>query len=344
MRAIGHVFPVTDKRHVVITPSLILLGQIIGQTPIRSIKDIIKGLYCSSLMIEYTREAKRLPTEALSFISGAINLFSIDTTTALKSPVPSFVSAMKFEEMNGLRDNVIDNFSDDTSYYLSLERENMERRSTSVAILHSSLDLVAKTLDIYSSTLGDAQVEVFEQITKAVLNLKPNNKNSNLPEKLGNIIRTTAAKLSSHLKLDAPRVPLTRRSAAKASELAIQSLAPRMEDPNKYTMARDKGKTRMQAERDKIRREYKREHKAVSRELRLDAAFIETERRKQKEQSDTKAREARNKNYAWMEEEQATMNQQVAQGGGLLKGGGIGAARSKAASGTLGIKKGGKIR
>ena len=109
-------------------------------------------------------------------------------------------------------------------------------------------------------------------------------------------------------------------------------------------MAKDKGKTRMQAERDKLRREYKREHKAVSRELRLDAAFIENERRKQKEKSDSKAREARHKNYAWMEQEQATMNQQVAPGGGLLKGGGIGAGKRLAASGKLGIKKGGKLR
>ena len=44
-----------------------------------------------------------------------------------------------------------------------------------------------------------------------------------------------------------------------------------------------------------------------------------------------------------MEQEQATMNQQVAQGGGLLKGGGTGAARIKAKSGKIGIKRGGKF-
>jgi nucleolar protein 14 len=37
------------------------------------------------------------------------------------------------------------------------------------------------------------------------------------------------------------------------------------------------------------------------------------------------------------------MNQQVAQGGGLLSGGGMGAARAKAKSGKMGIKKGGKL-
>ena len=340
----GHVFPVTDKRHVVITPSIILLGQIIGQTPLRSLKDIVRGIYCSSLMIEFTKEAKRLPTEALSFLAGVINLYSKEASNSSNTPVPTFLSAQKFIDIKQLRENLMNNFDDETVYCLSLEREKMENDSASIAIFKAALQLVNKSLTLYCDSIGDAQTEVFEQITKAVLNLNLGSKEKKFPEALVKEVRNTAEILYRKLKIDETRVPLSRRSTAKASELAIQSLAPRMEDPNKYSMAKDKGKTRMQAERDKIRREYRREHKAVSRELRLDAAFIETERRKQKELSDAKARAARNKNYAWLEQEQATINQQVAQGGGLLKGGGIGAARSKAASGKLGIKKGGKFR
>ncbi len=45
-------------------------------------------------------------------------------------------------------------------------------------------------------------------------------------------------------------------------------------------MSKYKGKSALQAEHDRHRREYKRKHKAAMRELRLDNAFIETERRK----------------------------------------------------------------
>ncbi len=340
----GHIFPVTDKRHIVITPSLILLGQIIGQTPIRSPSDIVRGIYCSGLMIEFTREAKRLPTEALSFLASVINLYSDVEDVSLRSPVPSFSSALKFHSLKQLRNNMIENFDEETSYSLSLERDKMTSEATPIAILLGTLRLVKKSTDYFCGSMGDAQREVFDLITKAVLNLNPGNKRSRFPEVIAKEVRNTARALHENLKIDEARQPLLRRSAAKASEIAIKSLAPRMEDPDSYSMAKDKGKTRMQAERDKLRREYRREHKAVSRELRLDASFIETERRKQKDLSDSKAREARNKNYAWLEQEQATMNQQVAQGGGLLKGGGIGAARSKARTGKLGIKKGGKFR
>jgi nucleolar protein 14 len=143
--------------------------------------------------------------------------------------------------------------------------------------------------------------------------------------------------------MDKKRQPLQRRKGASAKDLAIKTLAPRMEDPSRYSMSKDKGKSALQAEHDRHRREYKREHKAAMRELRLDNAFIESERRKAKSEADNKAKEKRHKNYAWLEQEQATINQQVRLGGGLLKGGGIGAAKAKARQGKLGIKKGGKF-
>jgi nucleolar protein 14 len=116
-----------------------------------------------------------------------------------------------------------------------------------------------------------------------------------------------------------------------------------MEDPSKYSMSKDKGKDAKQAAIDRARREFKREKKAVSRELRLDATIIENERRQEKDRKGTAAREKRQKNFAWLENEQATMNQQVRLGGGLLKGGGVGAAKAKVATAKLGIKKGGRF-
>ena len=140
------------------------------------------------------------------------------------------------------------------------------------------------------------------------------------------------------------RSPLQRRGRASASEVAIKTLAPRMEDPTKYSMSKDKGKKSIQAAIDRTRREYKREHKAISRELRMDGAFIETERRNEQSKQENKARAKRQKNFAWLEGEQATMNQQVRLGGGLIKGGGTGLARAKVATGKMGIKKGGRFK
>jgi nucleolar protein 14 len=76
----------------------------------------------------------------------------------------------------------------------------------------------------------------------------------------------------------------------------------------------------------------------------MDGAFVETERRSEQSKRENKARAKRQKNFAWLEGEQATMNQQVRLGGGLIKGGGTGLARAKVATGKMGIKKGGRFK
>ena len=60
LRALGHIFPVTDKRHYVVTPAILLLGQMISHTPLLSRKDLVFGTMCCGLLIQYTREAKRI--------------------------------------------------------------------------------------------------------------------------------------------------------------------------------------------------------------------------------------------------------------------------------------------
>ena len=68
LRALGHIFPVTDRRHQVLTPAMILLGQIFAQTSVMSADDLVSGLMCSGLIIEYSREAERVvPDRGSSF-------------------------------------------------------------------------------------------------------------------------------------------------------------------------------------------------------------------------------------------------------------------------------------
>jgi nucleolar protein 14 len=286
MRALPHIFPSTDKRHAVVSPALILLGQILVQTPVKTQYDVVIGLFCSGLMLEYTKDAKRLPPESLVFLAGVLRLFADDSEEALaNSPLPSFGTSNS-ELGNSLRKQ-LSRFRGKECVPLSLEKS-----------------------------------QILSEVMKALLCIDGSNKDLPLPASIKTAIAETAHAASKTCPSGTRRRPLQRRKAASAKELAIKTLAPRMEDPDRYNMSKDKGKSHLQAQHDRQRREYKREHKAAMRELRIDNAFIENERRKTKDEADGKAREKRHKNFAWMEMEQATMNQQVRLGGGLLSGGG----------------------
>ncbi|KAL7522323.1 hypothetical protein ACHAWX_007014 [Stephanocyclus meneghinianus] len=342
MRALPHIFPSTDKRHAIVTPALLLLGQIIVQTPVKSEYDVVIGLFCSGLMMEYTKDAKRLAPEAVAFLAGVLRLFADDGGVALaRSPLPSFGPGNKDLGLD-LRKK-LSATRDKNTVRFSIEKSHIESNCCASAILHFTLHLVKQSINVFGKTDGGSEREIFSEIMKALLCIDGSRRDLPLPVIIKNAIAETARTASTTCASEDKRTPLQRRKKASAKELAVKTLAPRMEDPDRYSMSKDKGKSQMQAEHDRHRREFKREHKAAMRELRLDSTFIENERRKAKEEADGKARAQRHKNYAWMETEQATMNQQVRLGGGLLSGGGVGAAKIKARSGKLGIKKGGKF-
>ncbi|KAG7347806.1 Nop14-like family protein [Nitzschia inconspicua] len=340
LRALGHIFPVTDRRHYVVTPAILLLTEITAHTPILSRYDVVMGVLCSGLLLEYTKEAKRVVPEALSFIASTIRLFSSDpgrfTNPALEAAHKLPFSQCLRKDLNGSKSRKTDPVP-----MLSLEKNIIEDSSASdysAAVLSTCMTLIEKCTTTFKAAFPAAsEQELLYDVSSSMLTLRPKSFSSELQKKVSTTVSLIAEVCSSE------RAPLQRRGRASAGEMAIKTLAPRMEDPTRYSMSRDKGKKSVQAAIDRTRREYKREHKAITRELRMDGAFIETERRKEQAVKENKARAKRQKNFAWLEGEQASMNQQVRQGGGLIKGGGTGLARAKVATGKMGIKKGGRF-
>ena len=340
LRALGHIFPVTDRKHHVVTPAILLLGQMVAHTPILSMYDLTLGVFCAGLLLEYTKEAKRVAPEAMGFLSGVIRMFAPSDDSSHLA-VPSLDGARRLEAFESLRERLSANKNDSKLELpaLSLERESIfdEEYNMPAAILAAALTIVERTAtNIAGSFSVPSEQELFAEISESLVSLRANEKA--FPKALQRKVASTVACVAK-ICPSGGRRPLTRRAGLSIQEAAVKSLAPRMQDPNKYSMSKDKGKKSVQAAIDRTRREYKREHKAISRELRMDGAFIENERRRDKERKDSNARTKRQKNFAWLEGEQAAMNQQVRQGGGLLKGGGTGLARAKVATAKMGMKK-----
>lgn len=338
LKASSAIFPGTDKRHYVATPVNLFLGQILSQTPIMSSYDIVLGILCCGLLLENGIEAKRVAPEALGFLSGVIRLFS---NSPGQFPLPCFESAYHIPDLQTLRSSLQENkggISDMPSLKIERDFVSTNNQLVSLAILGTCLQVIDSfATGLQGSFNPSAEPELFGEVSQSLLTLRP----KDLPTVLKQKLVATASSLADLCPVT--RVPLRRQAEKNDDTLGLKTLAPRMEDPERYTMSKDFGKKSVQVAIDRTRREYKREHKSISRELRIDAAFIENDRRLEQTKRDSKAQAKRQKNFAWLEGEAATLNQQVAQGGGLLKGGGMGAAKAKAASGKLGIKKGGKF-
>jgi len=343
LRALGHIFPVSDRRHPVVTPAMLLLGDFVAHTPIQSMYDLVMGTMCAGLLVEYTKEAKRVVPESLAFFAAVIRLYAPDSAKSPNLfPQPSLSAASLEEPFLLLRSKLL-NYNEKELPRLSLCQKDIDNDATAVAVLAAVLHIVESIASNLAGTLSSAEPECFAEITNSLLDLHPKSKRKPFPQPLQKKIAATVTAVSKACQHEDLRMPLQRRPAPTAKETAIKTLAPRLENPERFSFSKDKKKDPTQAALDRTRREVKREHKAISRELRLDANLVEETRRQDKDRKDSAARDRRHKAFAWLEGEQAAMNQQVRQGGGLLQGGGTGAARAKARSGKLGIKKGGKF-
>lgn len=343
LRALGHIFPVSDRRHPIVTPALLLLGEFVAHTPVESMYDLVMGTMCAGLLVEYTKEAKRVVPESLAFFASVIRLFAPDSAKLPEMfPQPSLGAASSQEPFLSLRSKVLA-YDGIELPLLSLCRKDIENDKTAVAILTAALHIVEGMVTNLAGSMMSAETECFFEITKSLLELQPKSKKKSFPQPLQKKIAAAVTAISEACQHDNDRLPLQRRPAPSVRDTAIKTLAPRLENPERYSFSKDKKKDPTQAALDRTRREVKREHKAISRELRLDAALVEETRRQEKDKKDSAARAKRHKAFAWLEGEQAAMNQQVRQGGGLLQGGGTGAARAKARTGKLGMKKGGKF-
>lgn len=71
LRVIGIIWPTSDMRHPVISPARLLMGAYLGLCRIRSFGDVIRGLFLSSLFLQYELLSKRFVPEAINFVVNA---------------------------------------------------------------------------------------------------------------------------------------------------------------------------------------------------------------------------------------------------------------------------------
>jgi len=340
-RLIGHVFPVTDYKHAIVTPTLILMGQCLGQANVRKIWDVAKGLVICGIGLGFVTETKRVLPEVVGFVSGVIRLFSERKgSKTIKGgwkggggfEIPTLSGAEKSVHMKDIRSCVMK--TEDLGKDDLLIDFNQGRKEVVTSVLNLALRLAGQILELYGTS---SNVDLVKRLGLSVELLNQDPVGGKIMKKK---IRQLYDKFSAvRDAAAAPRKPLFI-VGPKINDLAVKSLHPKIEDVDTYKITKDKGKEKKKAERDKLQRQYKRESKAAARELRLDGQFIEQKRREEKNKTVNKGRDERNRNFAWMEGEAAILNQQVRQGGGLMSGGGVGAAKSKARTNKIGrIKK-----
>ncbi|CAG2240436.1 NOP14 [Mytilus edulis] len=76
LKLVAVLFPTSDFRHPVTTPTMLFICQMLAQTPVNHERDVAVGLFLCNLCLEYIYLSRRFVPEAINFLHGLLYLAS----------------------------------------------------------------------------------------------------------------------------------------------------------------------------------------------------------------------------------------------------------------------------
>lgn len=271
-KLISLLYPTSDFRHPITTPSMIFMTEILTTCRFNDAYSISRGLFVTTLLLEYTILSKRLVPSAINFLRGILYLSANVTVLNPIQVVPPFRLH---------KDSKILNLEEDCSK-MDVEGKMAARDFTLTEInndfkircLSTSLGILKEFFDYFNDI--EAQVYLFEPHLKLVgridLDLYP----AKVANRANQIIKYMRAGLEVKTF-----TPLTRE---KKRPKALRLYEPDIQEV--FTGSKSAKLSREQAESQRLKTKYKKEMKGALREIRRDKSYIGSVKIRQKIHSD----------------------------------------------------------
>ncbi|ETV92662.1 hypothetical protein H310_13105 [Aphanomyces invadans] len=299
LRVALSVFPITDLRHNVVSPIELVLGQCLSRATLESPDHVRRALFCVGLSLHITEKKSKFMPELVHCLHEILALVHSHDDDWFVAPLKAFVKSK----------------STDFPSLALHAGDQTDPAQVSAAIFHSTLTSIRLAATQYASLASF--VELFASIHTLLSQLKA----KMLKAHAESTVALLMEKMEASLK---QRRPLRLQAHAPT---VLPTFVPRFDE--NYAMRKDKTMERDRAQLKQLQRQVKRERKGASRELKRDAAFLSRQRAEEQKtwraEKDAKQKEIR----SWMEQQNATFNQQVRKGGELIKGGGSGPAKKR---------------
>ncbi|GMF26175.1 unnamed protein product [Phytophthora lilii] len=310
LKALSSIFPTSDLRHNVVSPMETLLGESLARGTVSTPQEATQALFAASLSLDMTRSKERFMPEVVTFLIRNLRAFVVSGADETKEDDDNDKSSVHW-----LRRDLLEWVSthSEEKKMPALPRLSLAGSSScsGAQVLSSLLALLDAASAQYASLASFD--ELFYPLYLLLHALVSQLEDTKVSE-----VNIVISKL--HNRLDAcwkARRPLRLQSFAPTT---LPTFAPHFDE--NYTVRKDKTAPKDTAQLKQLQRQVKRARKGAARELRRDAEFIHREKQKEEEARLAAKEEKQKEIRRWLEEQNATFNQQVRKGGHMLKGGG----------------------
>ncbi|CAE5963507.1 unnamed protein product [Arabidopsis arenosa] len=311
LRLWSMIFPCSDFRHAVMTPSILLMCEYLMRCPISSGRDIAIGSFLCSIVLLVAKQSKKFCPEAILFIRTLLMAASDKKSpSSAESEFYHFMELKSLTPLLCIQDNVkevmplnflkIMNEPADSPYFSSDDFR--------ASILSSVVDTLGGFVEINGGL--SSFPEIFMPISTLLHQIGNQEKiPQTLKEKLEDVAKLIEKKTDEHHK---ERKPLSMR---KHKPVAIKMVNPKFEE--NFAPGRDYDPDKYRSDLKKLKRKLKQEAKGAVRELRKDSYFMSSVKAKEKAVQEQERAEKHGKAWAFLQEqEHAFKSGQLGKGKG----------------------------
>lgn len=271
----GTLFPTSDFRHPVVTPSCVFMHQILSQGKIRRRSDVSTGIFLATIVLDFQELSKKFLPSVLNFLHGICYLGIKKSLLERSKPIPPFKKMDNLLLLNGeCEENVSVKSLRLTSSDLLDKPIDDEFK---VRALNIASRLISDYIKLYDELVGlKYLLDPFESILSRLADEEflPTSLKENIKSILG----------------DFEKIRLDKKFIFPEPDKKVQPML-RMLEPRFETVLSDRrsmyGQARgAQAEQHKLKHMVKREFKSAKRELRRDNEFLSKVRHKRRQDMD----------------------------------------------------------
>lgn len=304
-RALVQIFPTSDLRHNVISPLETVLGECLANGGLDARQEATQALFTCTLVLQMSREKQRFTPEVL---------------VCVKKLLRAFLSSGSGEP-HALRTELLEWVAGNDDLKLPSLELAAASSASAASIVSGVLGVVRLAAEQY------AHLPSFDELFHPVYLLLHELARSFFDGKSSEVNSTIAYVADQLESCWAARTPLRLQSFAPT---LLPTFTPKFDE--NYTLRKDKGADRDKAKLKQLQRQVKRARKGAARELRRDSEFLAREKANEESARVDAKKEKQKEIWKWLEEQNATFNEQVKKGGNMLKGGGSGPLKNRRAS------------
>ncbi|XP_045539837.1 nucleolar protein 14 homolog [Papilio machaon] len=271
-KLVSLLYPTSDFRHPVTTPSLIFMSEILSYCRFKDAYSVSRGFFVTALILEYTALSKRFVPSAVNFLRGILYL---SANTSVLNPI-QVVPPFRLH-----KDVKILNLEDDCS------KVAFENKMSTKDLIRTDIDNAFKITCLLTCVLMlkeffdnyndlEAQEAIFEAHIKFMgrldLDLYPKK------------VRSTVSEVLQHMKESLEVKTYTPLAREKVRPKALRLYEPDIQEV--FTGSKSSKLSREKAEKARLQGKYKKEMKGALREIRRDKAYIASVKIRQKIHSD----------------------------------------------------------